>query len=132
MILSSGLFINTYNRMNDQLDRFKAEIFQKAESWLGFQIEYESISPSLFRYLEIRNLRIFDAATDEDILFLGRVRIYYSFLAFFKGSLPGSVTRISVENSILRYEPEKDPALVSLINRNQGEQADTDFSFFST
>ncbi len=79
----------------------KVEAVAAVEKALDSDIQYRSISPSVFLYLEIRDLRVtphagaaFPAAS------VSRVRVYYSLLRLLAGSGPAAaVTRIDIRDT---------------------------------
>ena len=56
-------------------------------------IAYESLSPSIFRFLEIRKLSIFDkAAPENQILSIRKLKIYYRLRALLSGMFNEAVS----------------------------------------
>ncbi len=100
------LFSVLNREIERRLDSFKAELFSSAEEWLGYGLSYSSVSPSLMRHLEVRDLRIFNKDTGQDLLYINKLRIFYSFTKFFGTDPVSAVKEISIENTTVNYEPD--------------------------
>lgn len=103
-------------KIAQRAERLKTEIIVLIENELGRNITYSSISPSIFRFLEIRDLTIFSETEQEQpLLSIERLRVHYRFRDLFSEKPVTSIRRISIRNSAVTLNYEKDSDLISLI-----------------
>ena len=98
------------------MDTLRSEIIAYLETATGRRITYESVSPSILRYLEIREVVIHTA--DEgpgELLRVNRVRVYYRLIPLLRRSVTGAISRISVENSSFSINTEEDQDLITFL-----------------
>lgn len=53
------LVIPLQREYQERIDTLQENLVERLESFIGFRVEYGSVSPSLLRYIEVRDLRIF-------------------------------------------------------------------------
>ena len=92
------------------------------EDFLGFEIRYGKISPSLLRYIEVRDLSL-ASPSGEETLFLKRIRIHYRLSKIFTGSPEEAVSRISLVNSRVVIDPDRENELKLLLQKITTRQA---------
>lgn len=101
-----------------QLQKYAVEI---VETYVDRKIRYESISPSIFRSIDIRNLEVLDD-DGQPLLIINDLRIHYSILKLLSGAPLQSIREISIENSSISFDQEKDQhlyeLLMNLVNRS--------------
>ncbi|HOV62995.1 MAG TPA: translocation/assembly module TamB domain-containing protein [Spirochaetia bacterium] len=108
-------------RTRQKMEELQQRTIAYLEGFIGREIQYESISPSLLRFLEIRNLTI-QGVSDEvsPLMEIRRVRVYYSFIKLFGKDPLGAVREIRIENSSFSLDTERDMDLLSLFSQNKG------------
>ncbi len=86
----------------------KSEVVALIEKTISRKVTYESISPSIFRYLEIRNLIIYRKGTSgTPLIRIRRIRLNYSIVKLLKTkSIADSLRKIVIINS--RFEIDLD------------------------
>ncbi|MBN2510666.1 MAG: hypothetical protein JXB03_10320, partial [Spirochaetales bacterium] len=116
LIVSLAVLLPLQTYINDRMELFKDEVIRQIEGVLGGSIEYDSISPSVFRFFEIRKLRI-SAETPEGPRFIeiNRVRILYNLLPFFTGRISDALKEIRIENSRFTIDMERDSQFVDFL-----------------
>jgi hypothetical protein len=82
------------------------------ESYLGRNITYASIGPSIFGALDIRDIRIAGAdggsgGGAEPLLFISRFRVSYSLMALLRKS-PQAVRSVRIDRPVLNLDPARD------------------------
>jgi hypothetical protein len=85
----------------------------KAEAYLGREITYSSIGPSLFGALDIRNLRI-SGSGPESLLLVNRFRISYSLWDLLRGK-PQAIRSLHIDRPVLSLDLARDRDLINLI-----------------
>ncbi|MBI9100787.1 MAG: translocation/assembly module TamB domain-containing protein [Spirochaetales bacterium] len=107
MAVFTPIFFNLKGRIDVRLDRIESEFFRTAEEMLGYKISYSSVSPSLLGHLEVRALTIYLEETGENLLFIDRLNIFYSFFNFFNEDPLKAIEKISIENTHINYDPDR-------------------------
>ena len=96
--------------------RLKRETIESLEENLDRSISYESISPSLLMYLEVRSVSIEtftpDGPKNVDI---GKIRIYYNLFSLLKGEFFTAVSEIRLINSSFAYSEVNDRELIERV-----------------
>jgi translocation and assembly module TamB len=116
-VLPLGRFID------QRMQEIRVFAISEMESALNRKIQYDSISPSIFRFLEIRNFRLL-TLDDEEFLRLSRVRIRYRLIPLLSGNIANAVYEISLENSSLVYNHERDSELYTLLTELGGSDSE--------
>jgi translocation and assembly module TamB len=101
------------------MEAFKRESLALLERQLNGRIYYDSISPSVFMFLEVRNLRISSLEKPDDfILRLQRIKIHYNlFKLLFNPDPLRALSEINISNTSLSLEWERDQKTVQLLNK---------------
>jgi len=101
----------------------KREIVDFLESRIKRKIAYESISPSIFRYVEIRNLSLTDAQGGR-LTTIKKLRVHYDVFSLIGRKGGPGISEISVENSSLEFDLRRDRDLIDfLLGRNGSDGA---------
>ena len=104
------------------MTRLKERTISSLERLIDRSIAYESISPSLLLYLEVREVRIATFTPDgQDNVIIGKVRIYYKLGQLIQGNVESAVKEVRLINSSFSIDQVRDRQLVELI-RNQGRR----------
>lgn len=86
------------------------------EQELGRTISYESISPSVLNFLEVRNLKIHKHDSPKDYLVsIQKLRIHYNILTLLFRDSTTSFTKISLRNSDITFNAKEDRDILNLI-----------------
>ena len=111
VLIISAFFL--YNYLDKTIKSFKQDVIKSLESSIDKIITYESISPSILQYLEIRKFYITD--TDGSCLIKAeKMRISFSlYKYFFTDEFP--VGSVYFENSSFSYSHERDFSTVGAI-----------------
>ncbi|MCK4542262.1 MAG: translocation/assembly module TamB domain-containing protein [Spirochaetales bacterium] len=116
VVLTVIAILPIQKKIDQQLAMLKSEFMASLEDITNRGITYESLSPSIFRFLEVRELSIFDKAAPENkILSIRRLKIYYRLRALLSGMFNEAVKEISVENSSIHIDMERDEDILTLI-----------------
>ncbi|MFP4383266.1 MAG: translocation/assembly module TamB domain-containing protein [Spirochaetia bacterium] len=110
------VFKPLYGEINRRIEVLKTELISGIENTIGRPITYGSISPSLFRVIEIRDLTIHgrDEAGTE-VLVIKKVRIYYNLLTLLFKDPAESFRQIKIEDTHLVLDTEKDTELIKTV-----------------
>ncbi len=126
LLVPMSLFVVTAVFFLDrQLDRkmagLKAEIIREMEARLGRHVRYGSLSPSIFGFLDIRDLQVGGPTAgdaDRTLLSIDRLRVHYRFLrVLLGGNLLEAVTEIAIAHSVFTVDFERDRELLELVRQ---------------
>ncbi len=100
----------------------KSDILLMIEHRIGKKVDYTRISPSMFRYIEIENLVVFDSRDRRDILFrINRVKVYYNLFKLIKThSIISSIENINLSNSSFLLDLDRDMKIVTMLENLLG------------
>lgn len=107
--------------INKTVVSLKEKVIDIIENKIERKITYSSISPSIFQYLEIRNLTIYDSSETEEktLLKLSKVRITFNILtALFSEKTP--FTHIYLENSSIDLDTVSDRNIIDIVTELSG------------
>ncbi|MFO7731529.1 MAG: hypothetical protein R6V86_12290 [Spirochaetia bacterium] len=98
------------------MSALKQDAIASLEESLNRSISYDSISPSLLLYLEVRGVEI-ETFTPEGPknVDIGKIRIRYDFWSLIKGELFSAVTEISLINSSFSIDQINDKGLIDRV-----------------
>lgn len=115
--------------------RLKEETISSLEKTLDRSISYDSISPTLLLYLEVREVRIStespagmgsaaETFSGRDNVDIGKIRIYYHLPSLFRGRIAAAVREIQIINSSFSIDQIRDANLLRLADRiSRGPEA---------
>ncbi|MFW5688859.1 MAG: translocation/assembly module TamB domain-containing protein, partial [Spirochaetota bacterium] len=94
----------------------RSEAIARLEELLGRSITYARISPSILRYLSVRDLTVHGRAGEPaDLLSVQQLRIYYRPLMLLQGRLTDAISEIRIENTTLTVDTRLDSDLTALL-----------------
>jgi hypothetical protein len=96
-----------------RMEELRNSLISGAEAYLGRQITYSSVGPSIFGTLDIRNIRI-SGSGPEPLLFISRFRVSYSLLDLIRGS-PQAIRSARIDRPILSLDLERDRDFINLV-----------------
>ena len=94
---------------------FKSRLIGYLEGSIGREISYRSISPAVFRHLEIRDLAIYETHRDgSPVLTVRKLRVTYNLFRLFGDDPLSALSEIRFENTSVEIDIEKDTDLLDL------------------
>jgi len=106
------------SRIDASLQAFKNSLIVRLENYLGRKISYGSISPSIFRYFEIRNLEIYGTSSEEPVVKINKIKVYYSISKLFRTHNPtASLIKVNVSNSQFYIDASRDRELIEIVQK---------------
>ena len=98
------------------MDVLRDEVIQYLERTTDREIQYTSVSPSVLRYLDIRDMKILAKEEPrESILAITRIRVYYNIFALLGRNPQTAFSRVSIEDSTLSFDLDEDKDLIELV-----------------
>jgi translocation and assembly module TamB len=102
--------------LSNRLDAVRRQAVDNLQDLLGREVTYGSISPSILRYLSIKDLTIHGRADEPaDLLHVEDLRIYYRPLRILQQRYDEAFSEVRVENSTLTLDTRFDTDLSSLM-----------------
>jgi hypothetical protein len=118
LIVGTAVLVRYIDKeLSVRMEALKKESISYLESWIGRKIAYDSISPSVFMFLEIKNLRIYPLSQPEDsILKLNNLKIHYNIIKLLFNPDPlSSLSSINISNTRIQLDRDKDDEIFSLL-----------------
>ncbi len=118
LIAATAALVAVLDRaLSQRMAELKEQTVALLEKAVGRKISYQSISPSVLRYMEIRNLSIYDSTNPDSVLLtIRKMRISYSLLQLLLHRDPvGSMREISIENSVFDIDVRRDSDITRLL-----------------
>ena len=146
--LTSLLFFPLQRQLDETIQGLKTSILETLEDYLGSDISFTSIHPSIFNFIEIRDLKIHDRA-GETILTVDRVILYYRIGALLRGNalaaprlvevrggsvFPNRLTFADAASGESQLEISNIPDNLTVLIRNYSvhiDDAESDMDFYS-
>lgn len=85
------------------------------ETRYGLVISYDSIGPSIFSTIDIRNIKIQAMDDRRQLIQIERLRLGYSLLQVLQGNLTDSLRSVRIEKPVLSIDAERDLQLIQNI-----------------
>ncbi len=121
LVVTAIAVVPIQRALNVRMAAARDEVIAELEDRIGRRVSYSRISPSIFRYLDIRDLTIHGADGEADVLAsFGRVKTYFSVDRLISGDIKNAVSEIRFEQTTISLHHERDAELVRLI-RSLGE-----------
>lgn len=111
------------SELERRFEQIREDAVEQLEDVLGRQVSYESISPSILRYLSVNDLTVHGTAGEPaDLLNVERVRIYYRPVRFLQGRYAEAFSEIRIENTAITVDTRLDTDLTALVADLLGQQ----------
>ena len=93
-----------YIRISESLSQFENQITEKLEEKTGLAISYESLSPSIFIGVNLRNISIYDVETKNTIVKIKRANLSYNVFGFFSKNPTVGLKALTLTNVTVEYD----------------------------
>lgn len=118
-VFSFAVVIFLQQLYSEKISIMQDELIGLLETSLGYQIEYEEISPSFLLRLGFRGLHFYveESSNTKSVLYLERLGIHYNIWRVLLGDLGRAITRITIEDSQLKFDPRSELEVISFVKR---------------
>mgnify|MGYP007069849652 CR=1 FL=1 len=106
-----------YIRVNEALSELEGMISEKLKSETGLSFSYQSLSPSIFIGINIKNISIQDADSRNKIIGIKRTSLSYSIGAFFSKNPSLALKELTLDGIEVEYDSVKDAQFVERIKK---------------
>ena len=135
VVSSLIVFYPAAKALEKQLVYVRDKLIKTVEDEFEIKITYESISPSFFDRIKIRDVTIYNAATNEKIAHFSLLYIDYRLISLIKKDFTSIVASLGVYDGLIDFNIEKNKNILKklnaedradeLITTNQKTEADT-------
>lgn len=101
--------------MKTRMTELQEGLISQLEVVLGRQIRYDTLGPSLFGTLDMRNIRIYDDES-QPVMTIARVRISYSLMALIRTGVPQSIRLVQLDRPLIAVDMQRDADLLRLFS----------------
>jgi hypothetical protein len=123
VVVTTFLLRPLQEAMYGRMITLRDSLIQEAEEFLGRDISYSSMGPSILGTLDIRELVI--SGADAPLLSVSRLRLSWSPIRLLRGE-PGLIQAVSIDNPVIHFDTERDADIIALFTAPSG------ISFFDT
>jgi hypothetical protein len=108
--------------LTERMAELKSQTIAALEATAGRKISYSSIAPSIFQYLEVRDLVFHESESSEKaLLALHDIRVYYSLVHLLLRRDPvGALREVQIRNTRLTLDLDKDRDVIEILRRLTG------------
>lgn len=128
LILLGGVFLlvgPVSSRLDHALQTTRDSLLLQLENKTGLLFSYESMSPSLFRSVRVKNLIVKDSTSNSIVARFPDTEIQYSIFELIFGNPEGSIREIHISNAILDIDEERNRAMLERFSRDGESSGDS-------
>ncbi len=119
LVCMVSLLIPIQQRVETGMQEVKAVLMSQFEEELGIQLFYDSISPSIFQFIEIRNVQVVNKEDQRTLLSIDRFRIHYSLLDLLFKPSDSMGTTISIHRANVYVDLIDKPYILELFTNTE-------------
>ncbi len=123
MILMISALFPIQQSIRNNMETIHAKLMVQVEEEFQINILYDSISPSIFQFIELRNVELINKEDNRTILSVDRFRVHYSLLELLFSQRGKKTTTLSIHRANIYIDMVNQPYMFQKIF-NQGESQD--------
>jgi hypothetical protein len=112
MILTMAVLRPIQQGVKARMEEVRDHLIGGMETYLGREITYSSMGPSIFGALDIRNIRI-SGSGPEPLLSIARFRVSYSLMDLIRGR-PQAIRSVRIDRPVISLNLERDRDFIDL------------------
>nr|WP_303932949.1 hypothetical protein [Treponema denticola] len=116
VVSSLIVFYPAAKALEKQLVYVRDKLIKTVEDEFEIKITYESISPSFFDRIKIRDVTIYNAATNEKIAHFSLLYIDYRLISLIKKDFTSVIASLGVYDGIIDFNIEKNKNILKKLN----------------
>jgi len=116
VVSSLIVFYPAGKALEKQLVYVRDNLIKAVEDEFEIKITYKSISPSFFDKIKIRDVNIYNAATDDKIAHFSQLSIDYRLISLIKKDFTSVVASLGVYDGIIDFNIEKNKNILKKLN----------------
>ncbi len=114
IITTTALFIPVQRNVERYMERIKTSLITSLEARLGRSISYRTISPSIFKFIEIRDLSVY--SEQGELISIDRLRLHFRISHIFSENPADALRRITIRNGSFTIDYERDEDILVLLS----------------
>ncbi len=115
LIIGLALVRPIYERMLSSLKEAEARLTEKLTEETGLAFSYDSLSPSVFIGVNIKNISLYDAQTKNKIIDIKRTNLSYNVTGFFSKNPTVALKELTLSGVTVEYNAMQELAFVDKI-----------------
>ncbi len=123
MILMLSVLFPIQQSVKGNMKKIHAKLMYQLEEEFQVNILYDSISPSIFQYIELRNIELINKEDNRTILSVDRFRVHYSLLELLFSKQTKKPTTLSIHRANIYIDAVNQPYILQKF-LTQGESQD--------
>ena len=130
-ILTLSFSLIIFNPLSSYIEKLitakKQALISMIGEKTGIAFDYTSISPSILKYIAIKNISVFDYETKEQIGSVDQIKIEYNILSLLFGDYEDVIKYIRLHNANLTIDKKKNKTVIeklSLLAKKNNESQD--------
>ena len=116
VVSSLIVFYPAGKALEKQLVYVRDDLIKAVEEEFEIKITYKSISPSFFDKIKIRDVNIYNAATDDKIAHFSQLSIDYRLISLIKKDFTSVISSLGVYDGIIDFNIEKNKNILKKLN----------------
>jgi hypothetical protein len=123
LVVSTTLLLQPLQKiMKTRMTELQEGLINRLEVVLGRHIRYDTLGPSLFGTLDLRNIRIYDDDS-RPVMTIARVRVSYSLIALIRTGVLQSIRLVQLDRPVIAVDMQRDADLLRLFSGGSTEDA---------
>ena len=115
LIATLALVRPVYLRIEESLSSLEKNLTEELEEKTGLAFSYQSLSPSLFVGVNIKNLAVYDAGRKNRVLSIKRAKLTYNVTGFFSKNPLVALDELVLNGVSIEYDAMQDSAFNSKV-----------------
>ncbi|MBR4598815.1 MAG: hypothetical protein IKO39_02030, partial [Treponema sp.] len=115
LIATLALVRPVYLRIEESLSSLEKNLTEELEEKAGLAFSYQSLSPSLFVGVNIKNLAVYDAGRKNRVLSIKRAKLTYNVTGFFSKNPLVALDELVLNGVSIEYDAMQDSAFNSKV-----------------
>lgn len=122
LIASFLVFKPLHTYIQFRITEGRSYLFGNLEKQTGLRISYKSMSPSIFRMISFKDLRIYNETSNETVAFFQEISLDYNFFDFIRGKGIQSIRSLLLKNGSVNIDTVYDYRLIELLAQSNAEK----------
>ncbi|MCR4823315.1 MAG: translocation/assembly module TamB [Treponema sp.] len=115
LIATLALVRPVYLRVHEALSDFEKTLSEKLEKETGLAISYQSLSPSIFIGVNLRNVSVYDVASKDALVGIKKATLTYNVFGFFSKNPTLGLKKLTLNGLTVEYDAMKERDFVNKI-----------------
>ncbi len=120
LIFSISLYVMApvYKTLDSLMHEAESELLSSISSKTNLSISYDSLSPSVLMSITVKNIRVFEISTGDEILYIKKVSIGYNILNVIKKDFEHVFSKVTVSGVQFHFDKNRYKTLLERLKKN--------------